>query len=80
MEAERENTESMVLFLKLFNDVLWEITGDQNYKFNPHGIMCDESGANFQAITEVFGKRISRLHCLLSMAFLTMCKASCEGH
>ena len=57
MEAEKENTESMALFLKLFNDVLHEITGNNNYKWKPHGMMCDESGANFQAISKVFGRK-----------------------
>ena len=56
MEAEKENTESMALFLKLFNDVLREITGNNNYKWKPHGMMCNESGANFQAISKVFGR------------------------
>ena len=44
MEAEKENTESIALFLELFNNVLREVSGNKDYKFNPCGIMCNEAG------------------------------------
>ena len=50
MEAEREDTECITLFLNLFNQVLSSVSGVPNYKFNPCGLMCDEAGVNFLAI------------------------------
>ena len=55
MEAEKEDTESLTLFLNLFNKVLSEVSGIVNYKFNPVGMMCDEAGANFLAIEAALG-------------------------
>ena len=46
MEAEKDNTEMLVLFLELFNEALAKFKGHPGYKFNPMGIMCDENGAN----------------------------------
>ena len=80
MEAEKENTESIALFLKLFNKVLCEIKGNKNYKWKPHGMMCNESGTNFQAISKVFGREFLGSYSLLSMAFLAMCQMSCKEY
>ena len=55
VEAEKENTEMLVLFLELFNEALAEFKGHPGYKFNPRGIMCDENGANVNAIATVLG-------------------------
>ena len=55
MEVQRENTESVALFFKLFNKALQEYTGDDQYKFNPSVIMTDEAGANIQGLQQVFG-------------------------
>ena len=35
MEAKRENTECFTLFLKLWNNLLAEVSGIPGYKFNP---------------------------------------------
>ena len=56
MDAERENTKNVTLFLNLFNEVLQEVSGNAKYTFNPRGIMCDEAGANFLAIAEALGE------------------------
>lgn len=56
MEAEKENTEMLVLFLELFNEALAKFKGHPGYKFNPRGIMCDENGANLNAIATVLGR------------------------
>ena len=56
MDCHKENTEMLTLFLELFNSSLQDLTGNSQYKFNPIGIMCDESGANMNAIERVFGK------------------------
>ena len=56
MECERENTEMISLFLEKFNEALADYKQDQNYKFNPYGIMCDENAANQLAIEKVYGK------------------------
>ena len=56
MDAARENTKNVTLFLNLFNEVLQEVSGNAKYTFNPRGIMCDEAGANFLAIAEALGE------------------------
>ena len=55
MEVEKEDTESLALFLILFNETLSEVLGQEGYKFNPYGIMCNENGTNLNAIEQVFG-------------------------
>ena len=55
MEAEKEDTESLVLFLRLFNEALSKVLEHESYKFNPYGIICDENSANMNAIEQVFG-------------------------
>ena len=50
MEAEKEDTESLALFLRLFSEALSKVLGQEAYKFNPYRIMCDENGANLNAI------------------------------
>ena len=49
MEAEKEDTKSLALFLRLFNKALCKVLGQEGYKFNPYGIMCDENSANLNA-------------------------------
>ena len=44
------------MFLEKFNEALADYKQDQNYKFNPYGIMCDENAANQLAIEKVYGK------------------------
>ena len=58
MESEKENTKSIALFLELFDNVLRVVSGKKDYKFNPCGIMCNEAGANFNAVEQVLGKEI----------------------
>ena len=56
MEAEREDTATIALFLSTFKKMLREYKGDPEYEFNPEGgFIVDEAGANFNAIREVFG-------------------------
>ena len=55
MEAEKEDTESLTMFLNLFNSVLSQVSGIVDYKFNPVKMMCDEAGANFLAIEAALG-------------------------
>ena len=55
MEAEKEDTECLTLFLNLFNSVLSQVSGIVNYRFNPVKMMCDEAGANFLAIEAALG-------------------------
>ena len=59
MDCQKENTEMLTLFLELFNPALQDLTGNSEYKFNPICVMCDESGANMNAIERVFLERIS---------------------
>jgi hypothetical protein len=39
----------------LFNRMLQEVSGNENYAFNPTGFVTDEHHANFHAIKNVFG-------------------------
>ena len=56
MEAERENTEMLVLFLELLNEELAKFKDHPGYKFNPREIMCNENIANLNAIATVLGR------------------------
>lgn len=56
MECEGETTDTLSKFWMLFNEVLQKVSGDTNKKFNPFGWMADEAGANWSAITKVFGQ------------------------
>ena len=47
METEKEDTESLALFLRLFNEALSKVLGQEGYKFNPYVIMCNENGTMF---------------------------------
>lgn len=56
MEAENEDTTNIELFWTLFNEVLQKVSGQKDYKFHPVGWCTDMAGANFAAITKVFGE------------------------
>lgn len=58
MECEGENTTTVALFWKHFNDVLRKESGNAQYFFNPHGWLTDMAGANLQGLKEVFGPSI----------------------
>ena len=55
MEIRSENYKSISLFFILFNAMLSAVKGVENYKFNPRYFVCDEAGANYKAIAEVYG-------------------------
>ena len=55
MDVEEENTENIVLFWQLWNEILQEVSDDVNYSFNPTGWVSDENPANRKAILRVFG-------------------------
>ena len=57
MELRSENHTDVAIFLRLFNEMLAEITGIPGYKFNPRYFVCDEGGANYKAIREVYGEQ-----------------------
>ena len=56
MDTYREDTAAVIEFYENINQILQEVSGDPNYKFNPYGFMMDEACANFAAIEEVFGE------------------------
>ena len=72
MEAEKDDTECLTLFLNLFNSVLSQVSGIVNYRFNPVGMMCDEAGANFLAIEAALGSEFLQKNCRLSVALSSM--------
>ena len=55
MEAESEDTKNIELFWTLLNEVFQKVSGQKDYKFNPVGWCTDMAGANFTAISKVFG-------------------------
>ena len=56
MESESENTENVILFWNLFNEVLAKVSKDQTTRFNPVGWCTDMAGANLAGIAKVFGE------------------------
>ena len=59
MEIRSENYKDISLFFILFNAMLSVVKGVENYKFNPRYFVCDEAGANYKAIAEVYGKEFA---------------------
>ena len=56
MECEDETTDTLATFWQLFNKVLQEVSGNPSKLFNPFGWMADEAGANWAALSRVFGQ------------------------
>ena len=56
MEMQSEKTNDISTFFMLLNEVLREVTGKENYMFNPRCFMCGEGGANYNAIKKVYGE------------------------
>ena len=65
MECQNKNRQMIKHFFQTFNKGLQDYTRIDNYKFDPDRIMCDERGANMNAIDEVFGH--------MPMAFQKLC-------
>ncbi|KAK3712983.1 hypothetical protein QZH41_012837 [Actinostola sp. cb2023] len=57
MESMKEDTDAMIKFWSLFNEILQDITGDPQYVFNPTGWVLDEAGAQWNAVRIVFGEQ-----------------------
>jgi hypothetical protein len=55
MYMEGENTLNLTTFFELWNLCLKEASKDQTTLFNPCQWMCDEGGANFTSLFEVYG-------------------------
>ena len=60
MELHSKNYMDISLFLCLFNEMLVEISNRPGYKFNPQYFVCDEGGANYKAVLEVYGEDFVR--------------------
>ena len=60
MEMRTENTNDISTFFTLFNEVLQKVSGIEGYKFNPWCFMCDERGANYRAVRDVYGEEFCR--------------------
>ena len=61
MEIRSENHQDITLFFRLFNEILSTVKEEPNYKFNPRYFVCDEAGANYKAITQVYGPEFSAI-------------------
>ena len=55
LEVEEENTENLVKFWEILNEMLQKVSGRDNYKFNPTGFVADEHHCNWNSIKRVFG-------------------------
>ena len=60
MEMRTENTNDISLFFTLFNEVVEKVSGIEGYKFNPQCFMCDEGGANYRPVRDVYGEEFCR--------------------
>ena len=72
MEAEKEDTESLTMFLNLFNSVLSQVSGIVDYKFNPVKMMCAEAGANSLAIEAALGSEFIKKLSVVSGTFVNV--------
>ena len=54
MEVKGETSKSVAKFWEVFNSMLSEITGKENYKFNPKLWVTDEAGANFNGLKQIY--------------------------
>jgi len=54
-DCESENKNCISLFWTLPNNALVELSGIQNYHFNPKGWCMDEAGASCSDIEKVYG-------------------------
>ena len=61
MEIRSEHHEQIGLFFKLFNEILSIVKEESGYKFNPRYFVCDEAGANYKAIADVYGTEFSAI-------------------
>ena len=59
MEIRCEHHKEIGLFFKLFNEILSIVKEESGYKFNPRYFVCDEAGANYKAIADVYGNEFS---------------------
>ena len=55
MEMRSENSEDIVIYFRLFNEMLEKVSGIPNYKFNLRCFLCDEAGVNYKAVRIVYG-------------------------
>ena len=55
MDVEKENAANLTLFWQLWNEVLQEVSGKEDYHFNPKGWIVDENPANWKSMHNVFG-------------------------
>ena len=60
MDSTGENAENIEIFFDTFNHALAEYIDEPGYIWNPHLIMVDENGANFEAIERVFGHNFTQ--------------------
>ena len=61
MEIRSKHHEQIGLFFKLFNEILSIMKEESGYKFNLRYFVCDEAGANYKAIADVYGTEFSAI-------------------
>ena len=60
MDIRSENTKDIALFFTMFNEILQNVTGKPDYKFNPRYFMCNEGGTNHKAIKYAYGEEFAK--------------------
>ena len=58
METEHENSLSVEIFWRYFNEVLRKVSGSNDYVFNPRGWITDMAGSNMEGLKRVFGQEV----------------------
>ena len=56
MEVRTENTQDITTFFCLFNEIFTKVSGQDGYKFNPRCFVCDEAGANYNVMHNIYGE------------------------
>ena len=62
LEAEKEDSANITLFLSLFLETLQKISKNSNLKCQPRGFLVDSAGANFHGIHAVLLGEVCSAH------------------
>ena len=54
MEIHTKNTVDITTFFWLFNEIFSQVSGKQDYKFNPRCFVCNKLGANYNVIRHIY--------------------------
>ena len=64
-----EDTKTIATFFNLLNEAIKEVSEGKKDRFNPVGFVCDENGANFKALHQVYGPTVLEPGRILTCVF-----------